>query len=139
MGCYIFDDFELSTRGATHRVTVEEMKHLLDIKDKAEVPAFYHAANFPPNKPRMWCTNYKCLAEPASWFEKYSYLDGLSNLVKRNHAFFSNPHVDQNDIAIARRAVIFNVDKILFKTTFMASTDHAEMAALEANATPCPF
>ena len=139
IGCFIFDDFELSTRGSTHRITPEEMKHLLYVKDNGNVPAFYHTAIFPANKPRMWCINYKSAMEPSSWFEKYSYLDGLTNLVKRSHAFFSNPCVDQTDIAIARRAVIFNVDQLLFQRKFEATTDNAEITSLEVNTTRCPF
>ena len=66
--CFIIDDLELSMRGSTHRITPEEMKHLLYVKDNGKVPAFfYHTANFLTNKPRMWCINYQNATEPFSW------------------------------------------------------------------------
>ena len=47
LGCFVFDDFVLATRGGTHKLSMEEVKHLLYTKQRGTVHAFYGDAIFP--------------------------------------------------------------------------------------------
>jgi hypothetical protein len=117
MGCFVFDDFSLSTRGGTHRLSVEEVKHLLYVKQRGTVCAFYGDAIFPEAIPRVWCINYKTSEQPEFWFDRENLNDrttGLIHLQLGNSAYFNDPLTDEGAIAVARRAFIFTVHRPLF-------------------------
>ena len=114
------------------------------MKQSATVHAFYGDAIFPAKVPRIWCVNYKSSNEKDHWFKRENIagrLDGLVDLVNGNVAAFNNSP-DEEAIAIARRAIIFNVDTKLFREDAAVSTHRAELIALAdehaARHTPFP-
>ena len=137
-GCFVFDDFDLTTRGGTHRLTKEELKHLLYVQQEGHVCAFYSTAVFPAHVPRIWCVNYRCQRLQASWFEE-NYIPGLAHLCNGEASLFNGPGADQHDVAIARRAVIFEVAEALFEQPVDMVPRYSELAGLEPNASPCLF
>jgi hypothetical protein len=144
MGCFVFDDFALATRGGGHRLSVEEVKHLLYVKQRGTVHAFYGDAIFPEAIPRVWCINYKTAEQPEYWFDRENANDrttGLIHLQLGNSAFFNDPMTDEGAIAVARRAFIFTVHRPLFSES--AALSHASdmrnsAEEEEARGTPMP-
>ena len=72
-----------------------------------------------PGIPRIWSINYKNEADAAHWFERenmnqYGRVTGLIELLKGNEAFFNAADCDEDHRAVARRAIIFQVDRALF-------------------------
>ena len=59
LGCFVFDDFNLSTRGGTYKLSVEDTKHFLKVDQTGTVKAFYGDAIFPESVPRLWSINYE--------------------------------------------------------------------------------
>ena len=138
VGCFVFDDFDLTTRGGNHNLSKEEKKHLLFVAQAGNVAAFYATAVFPAGTPRLWCVNYRHETQKAS-FVHDNFVSGLAHLSQCDASKFNGPQSDQHDVAIARRAVIFDVSEALFERSEEAAPLYSELAALETNATPCPF
>jgi len=67
LGCFVFDDFSLTTRGGTHKLSTEEVKHLLYVEQRGTVHAFYGDAIFPEHIPRVWSVNFKCAKDVTHW------------------------------------------------------------------------
>ncbi len=123
MGCFVFDDFRLETRGGTHRLSIEEVKHLLYVKQRGTVHAFYGDAIFPEGVPRVWSINYKNADEPESWFERENLngrTEGLLRLQLGDASYFNDPATSEETIAVARRAMIFLVNRTLFSQESVA-------------------
>lgn len=144
LGAFVSDDFDLTTRGGDHQITMNEMKQFLYVKLRGTVCAFYNAAVFPENIPRLWCVNNKNRQDKTAWFEANNYkgrTQGLIELINCNEEFFNDPETDQNHVAIGRRAVIIDVQESLFIPDTVSAT-HARMnddLAVEAlRATPMP-
>ena len=139
MGCFVFDDFNMTTRGGNHPLTMEERKHLLYTKQQGHVAAFYATAVFPERMPRMWCINYTNQSNKGSWLSE-NFMVALKHLCEGDGSYFNGPDADQNDVSIGRRAVIFNVVESLFNKPAQTTVPlYSELAALETNATSCPF
>ena len=91
MGCFVMDDFDLSTRGGEHKLTADELKHLLYVKQPAHIAAIYSTAVFPPEVPRLWSINYDYEEEPASWFVGQNHngsCAGLIHLAQGDECYF---------------------------------------------------
>ena len=117
LGCFVFDDFTLSTRGGTHSLTLEEVKHLLYVKQRGTVHAFYGDAIFPENIPRIWSINYRNEANRTHWFERENHngrLNGLVAVAREGATFFNAAALSDEAMAVAKRAIISNVDRALF-------------------------
>jgi hypothetical protein len=137
MGCFVFDDFCLMTRGNTHRLTIEEVKHLLYVRQRGTVCAFYGDAIFPEAIPRLWSVNYKSSDEPEFWFSRENHLErteGLIQLQLGNTEYFNSPTTDEGAIAVARRAMIFTVHKPLYseESAALFTDDRGEVADEDA-------
>ena len=117
LGCFVFDDFSLTTRGGTHKVTMEELKQFLNVSQRGSVHAFYGDAIFPEGVPRIWCLNYKSGETRTHWFEREMHggnTFGLIDLMQGNLEPFNKVNANAEDIAIARRVIIFEVNEALF-------------------------
>jgi hypothetical protein len=144
LGCFVFDDFSLSTRGGTHRLSTEEVKHFLYSKQRGTVNAFYGDAIFPEMVPRIWVVNYQHGGDTDFWFRRedsHGSCRGLIELQCENVDYFNSDQVDEEAIAVARRAIIFNVDKQLFKPDSAVNYQgdaRRVAAAEEARGSPAP-
>ena len=144
LGFFVFDDFTLSTRGGTHTLTMEEVKHLLYVKQRGTVHAFYGDAIFPENIPRIWSINYKNVTHRTHWFERENHngrLNGLIALAREDVAYFNANEADEEGVAVARRAIIFSVDRALFTQQSAMRYDELMRSAAhdeEERGTPMP-
>jgi hypothetical protein len=89
----------------------------LYVKQRGTVCAFYGDAIFPESIPRLWSVNYKSADEPEFWFNRENHLgrtEGLVQMVLGNAEYFNNPLTDEGSIAVARRAVVFTVQRPLY-------------------------
>ena len=117
IGCFVMDDFGLKTRGGARHLSIEEVKHLLHVSNSGVVAAHYGDAVFPAHIHRVWCINYENTANRGSWFERQNAegsMDGLIDLLSGDSSRFYGPGAKEDVIAVARRAIIFNVDEQLF-------------------------
>ena len=139
LGCYVFDDFDLWTRGHTHLLTMEEVKQLLYVKQSGTVACFYADAVFPAEVPRLWSINYESSEDKAAWFQRIghdSMCEGLANLALEDASFFNATKASQNNIATARRAIIFNIDRKLYVPEM--DCDASSSSGDEARGTAAP-
>ena len=119
----------MRTRGNTQYLSKEESKGLLYVKARAHYPAFYHQAILPALVPRLWSINYgesNGEIDKADWFKREGLL-GLALLAAGDAEALNKS--DEHTKAEARRAVIFNVDRTLFRDQHLGVTD-SETATL---------
>ena len=145
LGCFVFDDFALTTRGGTHKVTMEELKQFLNVSQRGSVHAFYGDAIFPEVMPRIWCLNYRSGEDRTHWFRREMHggnTCGLVDLMDGELEPFNKQNANAEDIAIARRVIIFEVNEALFSQE--AALEHisdrqSKTEEEEALGTPMPL
>jgi hypothetical protein len=139
LGAVGFYDFELKAK-INNRLSTEEKKGFLYVKERAHIGARYHQAVFLEYVPRFWAINmgHNSMGDddPSEFF-RTEYLEGLESLVNEDHERIKE--LDGHQQAIARRAVIFVIDECLFDGKSQGATDAAACAVWEQhmeNATP---
>ena len=132
-------DFKLKSK-INNRLSREEAKGLLYVKERAHIGARYHQAVFYEFVPRFWAINIghddNGEDDPSEWF-RTEHLDGLSMLVCEDDEGLTKANA--HDQAIARRAVIFVIDECLYEDNAQGATDAVACARWEEdklNATP---
>ena len=143
LGCFVFDDFSLATRGKQYQLEVDEVKSLLYVDQPGHVPAFYSTAVFPEHIPRIWCMNYAEADNPSSWFHRENYDGRLWGLISLIDLLVSDDfHTivkNEDQRAVARRAIIFNVDDTLYDESEVAEQSNAASLAYAEPAARTPF
>ena len=139
LGAVGFYDFELKAK-INNRLSTEEKKGFLYVKERAHIGARYHQAVFLEYVPRFWAINmgHNSMGDddPSEFF-RIEYLEGLERLVNEDHERIKE--LDGHQQAIARRAVIFVIDECLFGAKTQGATDAAACAVWVQhmqNATP---
>jgi len=139
LGAVGFYDFELKAK-INNRLSTEEKKGFLYVKERAHIGARYHQAVFMEYVPRFWAINIgqndQGDDDPSEFFRS-EYLEGLEKLVNEDHERIKE--LDGHQQAIARRAVIFVIDECLFDGNSQGATDAVACAVWEQqmqNATP---
>jgi hypothetical protein len=132
-------DFELKSK-INNRLSCEESKNLLYVKERAHIGARYHQAVFYEYVPRLWAINMgrdeNGEEDPSEWF-RTEHLQGLVHLVHEDLEGLNNG--SEHNKAIARRAIIFIIDECLFERDAQGATDAAAVRFWEEgkiNATP---
>lgn len=132
-------DFEMKSK-INSRISCEEAKGLLYVKERAHLGARYHQCVMYEFVPRFWAINmghdHRGEDDPSEWFRR-EHLEGLAKLVQEDDEGLKTG--SGHDQAIARRAVIFVVDECLFESDAQGATDALAVARWEegmANATP---
>ena len=132
-------DFEMKSK-INSRISCEEAKGLLYVKERAHLGARYHQCIMYEFVPRFWAINmghdHRGEDDPSEWFRN-EYLEGLVKLVQEDGEGLKTS--SGHDQAIARRAVIFVVDECLFESDAQGATDAMAVARWEEdkdNATP---
>ena len=132
-------DFEMKSK-INSRLSREEAKGLLYVKERAHIGARYHQAVFYEFVPRIWAINMghdqKGEDDPSEWFRN-EHLEGLAMLAQEDAAGLQR--INGHDQATARRAVIFVVGECLFESDAQGATDALAVAYSNegmCNATP---
>lgn len=131
LGAIALYDFEMKSKINT-RLSREEAKGLLYVKERAHIGARYHQAIFYEFIPRIWAINMghdqQGGDDPSEWFRN-EHLEELAMLVKEDDE--SLKQSSGHEQAIARRAVIFVVDECLFEGDAQGATDALAIAYWE--------
>ena len=139
LGAIGLSDFELKSK-INNRLSIEEIKGLLYIKERAHIGARYHQAVFYEYVPRFWAVNTgkneDGQDDPTEWFRN-EHLHGLVKVIEEDTEGLRSS--SGHDQAVARRAVIFIVDESLYEEGAQGATDAAATAVWEQdkqNGTP---
>jgi hypothetical protein len=138
-GAFVMNDVELTTK-LQGRLSLEDVKHLLNVEKPAQFNARYGNAILPPNRPRIFSMNCGKLDDGSVdwsvWFVREELpfvahiLSGSADVARA---------LGEDEKAVLRRMVIVKVDQPLFNTARVSSATALLVARVAAEVAQVPW
>jgi len=138
-GAFVMNDVELTTK-LQGRLSLEDVKHLLNVEKPAQFNARYGNAILPANRPRLFSMNCGKLPTGAidwsAWFVRED-LPFVAHLLSGTTSAIAS--LGEDEKAVLRRMIIVKVDRPLFDTAHVSSATASLAARVAAEVVQIPW